>query len=80
VIRLRKLAPDYDASNRIGAMSYVQSRYAEGEIVTGLLYLEPDPRDLHGSLNTVAVPLNQLGERELCPGAAALEKLNASMR
>jgi len=61
-------------------MTFVQSRYAIGEIVTGLLYFNPAPRDLHGSLNTVAPPLNTLGERELCPGAAALEKLNESLR
>ena len=80
VIRLRKLAQGYDTGDRIGAMAYVQSRYAEGEIVTGLLYLQPEPRDLHAALNTVPIPLNQLGERELCPGAAALGKLNASLR
>jgi 2-oxoglutarate ferredoxin oxidoreductase subunit beta len=80
VVRLRKLDDKYDASDRIAAMTYVQSRYAIGEIVTGLLYFNHKPRDLHGSLNTVAVPLNQLGERELCPGSAALEKLNESLR
>ena len=80
VLRLRKLAEDYDASNRIAAMNYVQSQYARGEIVTGLLYLASKPTDLHESLHTVATPLNQLGERELCPGQAALEKLNASLR
>ena len=41
-IYLKKLADDYDSSSRISAMSYVQSRYAHGEIVTGLLYVEPD--------------------------------------
>jgi 2-oxoglutarate/2-oxoacid ferredoxin oxidoreductase subunit beta len=80
VLRLRKLGGDYDASNPITAMNYVQSRHAQGEIVTGLLYVDPEPRDLHGSLNTVPMPLNQLGERELCPGSAALHKLNASLR
>jgi 2-oxoglutarate/2-oxoacid ferredoxin oxidoreductase subunit beta len=80
VLRLRKLHEKYDASDRIAAMTYVQSRYAVGEIATGLLYVNHKPRDLHGSLNTVALPLNQLGERELCPGAAALEKLNESLR
>jgi len=80
VLRLRKLEQGYDASDRIAAMTYVQSRYAIGEIVTGLLYFASTPRDLHGSLNTVALPLNQLGERELCPGSAALEKLNESLR
>ena len=80
VLRLRKLAEDYDASDRIGAMSHVQTRYAAGEIVTGLLFLDPEPQDLHGHLNTVAQPLNQLGERELCPGRAALERVNQSLR
>jgi len=80
LLRLRKLAQDYDASSRIAAMSHVQSRYAQGEIVTGLLYVEADATDLHESLGTVATPLNQLGEKELCPGSAALEKFNASLR
>ena len=80
VLRLRKLDPAYDPSNRIAAMTYVQSHYARGEIATGLLYLAPKPIDLHESLRTVDAPLNQLGERELCPGSAALEKLNASLR
>ncbi len=80
VLRLRKLSEDYDSSSRISAMSYVQSRYAHGEIVTGLLYVEPDATDLHASLNTTDVPLNRLTEKELCPGSAALEKFNASLR
>jgi len=80
VLRLRKLEDAYDPSDRIAAMTYVQSRYAEGEIVTGLLYVHEEAHDLHASLNTVAQPLNQLGERELCPGAAALAKLNEALR
>ncbi|HUP97242.1 MAG TPA: hypothetical protein VM073_04835, partial [Usitatibacter sp.] len=80
VIRLRKLDATYDASDRIAAMTFVQSRYAVGEIVTGLLYINDKPRDLHASMNTVPLPLNQLGERELCPGSAALEKLNETLR
>ncbi len=80
VLRLRKLEESYDPADRIAAMAYVQSRYAQGEIVTGLLYVAADPRDLHASLNTVERPLNELGEAELCPGAAALGKFNASLR
>ena len=36
--------------------------------------------DVMLALNTVRVPLNRLSEKELCPGAAALEKINASLR
>jgi 2-oxoglutarate ferredoxin oxidoreductase subunit beta len=80
VLRLRKLHEDYHASDKIAAMAYLQQRQAAGEIVTGLLYVRPDADDLHRLLNTVDVPLNQLGEKELIPGAAALEKFNASLR
>ena len=61
-------------------MNYMQSRAAAGEIVTGLIYMDPEPRDMHAGLNTVDVPLNRLCEKELCPGSAALEKINASLR
>jgi len=80
VLRLRKLAADYDPTDRVAAMTYLQERHAAGEIITGLLYVDPDSRDLHDHLDTVAQPLNALGEAALCPGAAALDKLNASLR
>ena len=35
---------------------------------------------MHRHLNTVETPLNQLGDAELCPGAAVLESINASLR
>ena len=49
---------------------------AKGQIVTGLLYVDSEPEDLHRHLNTVDTPLNTLAEKELCPGSAALEKIN----
>jgi len=80
VLRLRKLHAEYDPHDRIAAMNYLQQQTASGEVVTGLLYVDPEPEDLHGHLNTVDAVFNQLGERELCPGTAALEKFNASLR
>jgi 2-oxoglutarate ferredoxin oxidoreductase subunit beta len=80
VLRLRKLAADYDPTDRIRVMNYLQERAAAGEIVTGLLYVKPDSRELHDYLETVDTPLNRLGERELCPGSVALERINASLR
>ena len=62
------------------AMSYLMARQSAGEIVTGLLYVDPEPQDLHGHLDTTATPLKDLGEAELCPGSAALDKLNAALR
>ena len=61
-------------------MNYLQQRAAAGEVVTGLLYIDPESEDLHHHLNTVEAPLNQLGTRDLCPGSVALERINASLR
>jgi hypothetical protein len=72
-LHLRKLGVDYDPSDRIGAMNHLQERHALGEIVTGLLYINSDGRDMHTNLNTVEKPLNQLGDAYLCPGSKALE-------
>jgi 2-oxoglutarate ferredoxin oxidoreductase subunit beta len=80
MLRLRKLHADYDPGDKIGAMNYLQTRKAAGEVVTGLLYLDSEADDLHKLLNTVDTPLNQLGEKELVPGAAVLDKVNASLR
>jgi 2-oxoglutarate ferredoxin oxidoreductase subunit beta len=80
VLRLRKLHAGYDATDRYAALAYMQQHAAQGEIVTGLLYLDPLATDLHASLNTVAAPLQSLGRDALCPGSALLEKVNASLR
>jgi len=48
--------------------------------MTGLLYVDAESSDLHEHLNTIETPLNRLGERELCPGSVALEKINAALR
>ena len=79
-LALRKLALDYDVHDRRAAMNHLMERAAAGEIVTGLLYVETEPEDMHANFNTIATPLNALGESELCPGSAALEKINASLR
>jgi len=80
MLLLRKLGEDYDPTDRIGAMNHLHERAALGEIVTGLLYVDEGAEDLHRHLNTVEQPLNQLDVIELCPGSAALEALNASLR
>ena len=79
-LRLSKLHANYDPRDRAAAMGYLQERHAAGEVVTGLLYLDPEPQDLHAHLGTVATPLNALGEAELCPGSAKLAAINNQYR
>jgi 2-oxoglutarate ferredoxin oxidoreductase subunit beta len=79
-IALRKLNSEYDVHDRLAAMSFLQHHAAKGQIVTGLLYVAEEVEDLHGHLNTVETALNTMDEKELCPGSAALDKINASLR
>jgi 2-oxoglutarate ferredoxin oxidoreductase subunit beta len=79
-LALRKLDADYDVHDRLAAMAFLQRHAAKGQVVTGLLYVDPEAEDLHAHLNTVAAPLNALEAKDLCPGQAALEKINASLR
>jgi 2-oxoglutarate ferredoxin oxidoreductase subunit beta len=79
-IALRKLNSEYDIHDKLAAMSFLLNHAAEGTIVTGLLYVDSDPDDLHSHLATVEAPLNALTEKELCPGSAALDRFNAGLR
>jgi 2-oxoglutarate ferredoxin oxidoreductase subunit beta len=80
VLRLRKLAADFDPTDRAHALDYLERHAAKGELVTGLLFIDREPRDLHDHLSTVPVPLNTLDEKQLCPGSATLAAINAALR
>jgi 2-oxoglutarate ferredoxin oxidoreductase subunit beta len=77
---LRKVDADYDVHDRVAAMTFLQQHTAKGQVVTGVLYLDPEPQDLHKHLNTTETPLNALSEKDLCPGSAALDRINAGLR
>ena len=79
-LALRKLDADYDVHDRLAAMGFLQKHAAKGQVVTGLLYVDADSEDLHTHLNTVEKPLNTLAAKDLCPGSAALDKINAGLR
>jgi len=77
---LRKLDPAWEPASRAAAMMRLHEARQRGEILTGVIYLEPAGRDLHAMLNTARLPLNALQEKDLCPGSSALERINAENR
>ena len=80
VLRLHKIDAEYDPCDRIAASNYVQKHHAMGEVVTGLLYVDPEPSDLHRHLGTVETALNRLGVGELSPGVEVLERICGGLR
>ncbi len=79
-INLHKLSSAWDPMDRQSAMNAMMNAKNKGEILTGLIYIEPETKDLHDLIQTTATPLNALGKKELCPGASALEEINADLR
>jgi 2-oxoglutarate ferredoxin oxidoreductase subunit beta len=79
-VHFRKLAEDYDPTNREAAYTYVRHAQARGEVVTGLLYMEEGAADMHGLNKTVSRALTDVPYEQLCPGNAALQKLMAEYR
>ncbi|MGE3274778.1 MAG: 2-oxoacid:ferredoxin oxidoreductase subunit beta [Vicinamibacterales bacterium] len=79
-VRLRKVAEDYDPTDRDRAYAYIRDRQEAGEVATGLLYIDSDSKDLHDQARTIATPLVDMPYEQLCPGSAALEKLQGRFR
>jgi 2-oxoglutarate ferredoxin oxidoreductase subunit beta len=80
VVRLRKVAPDYDPTDRDTAYAYVRDRQESGEVATGLLYVSGDSPDMMEIDDVVDAPLVELPYADLVPGSAALEKLMEQYR
>ncbi len=79
-IQLNKLGMNWDPEDRISVVNALQKARAKQEILTGLLYVNTEWKDLHGTLNTTNTPLNRLREDELSPGLDALSQINAGFR
>ena len=79
-VRLRKVAEDYDPTDRDRAYGYIRDRHDMGEVVTGLLYIAPGSRDMHEQSDTVTGALIDVPYEQLCPGASELERLQQRFR
>lgn len=79
-VRLQKAGSNHDPKDRSAALAALREASKEGDILTGLLFIDPEAEETHQFLNTTATPLNRLTEKELCPGATALERINESLR
>ncbi|HEB28496.1 MAG TPA: 2-oxoacid:ferredoxin oxidoreductase subunit beta [Porticoccus sp.] len=80
VIHLYKNDEELDVHNRLSALQAIHKSKDKGEILTGLLYLDPDCQDLHEIIGSVEKPLRDLDETALCPGSKSLEAINDSFR
>jgi len=74
-IVFRKLNKDYDPTKRAAAFKFLRESVHQGEIITGLLYIDESTADMHSDAITVDTPLAQLPYEELSPGKSKLAEL-----
>ncbi|HEX5473228.1 MAG TPA: 2-oxoacid:ferredoxin oxidoreductase subunit beta [Vicinamibacterales bacterium] len=77
---LRKVAENYDPTDRLAAMRLIHETSRRGEFATGVLYLEPDKDDFLTLLNLVDEPLAFLPDEAVRPGPDVLEEVMESLR
>ncbi|HVB38426.1 MAG TPA: 2-oxoacid:ferredoxin oxidoreductase subunit beta [Vicinamibacterales bacterium] len=80
IVRFRKTDDRYDPTDRDAAYAHVRKHQAVGEVVTGLLYIDEDSRDMHALNRTTSTPLVDLPYAGLCPGNTALQALQDEYR
>lgn len=80
VIHLHKAETGFATDDRRGSLNAIHEAEEDGRILTGLLYLDPDTRNLNSNLDIATRPLNELGKDELCPGSKVLASINEGLR
>jgi 2-oxoglutarate ferredoxin oxidoreductase subunit beta len=77
---LKKVAEDYDPTDKLTAIRVIHEAARRGEFATGVLYIEPDKDDFVTLLNVVDEPLATLPLDRVRPGREALEQIMESLR
>jgi 2-oxoglutarate/2-oxoacid ferredoxin oxidoreductase subunit beta len=80
VVHFRSVPEDYDPTDHASVSAYLQQMHNDGEVVTGLLYVNETVEDLHALNSTSRRPLVQVPYAELCPGAAELTTIQDRFR
>jgi 2-oxoglutarate ferredoxin oxidoreductase subunit beta len=74
-MRLRKLHEDYDPTDRIGAVTALMRAHHEGEVLTGVFYVDTTKPSFTDMLNLVKEPLATLPESRVRPSRQVLEQI-----
>jgi 2-oxoglutarate ferredoxin oxidoreductase subunit beta len=74
-LRLRKLHEDYDPTNRIGAVTALMQAHEQGEVLTGVFYVNTSKPSFTDMLNLVDAPLATLPESRVRPSRQVLDQI-----
>src|SRR5579862_6709968 len=77
---LRKVAEDYNPSDKLAATRLLHDTARRGEFATGIIYIEPDKDDFIDTLNLVDEPLAFLPTERTRPPREVLDQLMEGLR
>jgi 2-oxoglutarate/2-oxoacid ferredoxin oxidoreductase subunit beta len=77
---LKKVADDYDPTDKLAALRLLHETSRRGEVATGMLYVEPDRDDFITLLDLVEEPLATLPLERVRPGKAVLDEVMESLK
>jgi len=80
VLNLYKREDKEVITSKKDAINDLEDAKSRDQILTGILYLNPDGEEYHQISNTTESPLNTLTETELNPGNKVLQEFNESLR
>jgi 2-oxoglutarate/2-oxoacid ferredoxin oxidoreductase subunit beta len=80
LLRIRKLERAYDPTDRLTALSVLEEAEKQGEVLTGVLYVNTEKPTFIELLNLVEEPLGTLPESKVRPPRKALEEAMEELR
>lgn len=79
-LRIRKLERDFDPTDRLAALAALEEAEKNGEVLTGVLYVNTQKPTFMELLNVGDVPLGTLPESKTRPSRAVLDQVMEELR
>jgi 2-oxoglutarate ferredoxin oxidoreductase subunit beta len=79
-IRIKKLGRDYDPTDKMAAINLIHESARTGEVLTGILYVDPARDTFFDQLNFIEEPLATLPQSRTRPGKEALDQIMEELR
>ena len=79
-LMLRKLEEDYDPTNRMLAMQKLEEHASQGEVLTGVFYVDTQKPNFMEALDLHETPLAHMNEKFLRPPESVLDEIMEELR
>lgn len=79
IVFLKKLAMDYDPTDRANVLCMLEEANQKQELITGLIYVQPEQESLFEMYDLIDEPLNRLSADRIRPKPETIQQVNEMM-